>query len=83
MKAVTSIKQIMAVEPYRITCLFQNGQIKTVDLESLLEANPTHVLLREFRRKRYFIQVILDEIGGLCWPNGFDYSPRSAFAIGY
>ena len=82
MKAVTRIQQIIAVEPYRITCMFQDKQVKTVDLKPLLDANPTHKLLNDLRHERYFMQVSLDEIGGLRWPNGFDYSPLSAFQIG-
>lgn len=82
MKAVTRIQQIMAVEPYQITCLFSNNQIRTIDLKPLLDANPTHKLLKDLRKERYFMQVSVDEIGGLRWPNGFDYSPLSAFSLG-
>jgi hypothetical protein len=82
MKSVTRIFEIQAVEPYKITCLFQDKTSKTVDLKPFLEKNSRHKLINPLLNERFFMQVTLDHLGGLLWPNGFDFSPLSAYQMG-
>ena len=84
MKSATRITQIIDVEPYRIRCQFSDvaRSTKTIDLEPYLLANQAHPLVVQLLNRNYFMNVSLDEIGGLVWPNGFDFSPYSAFIIG-
>ncbi len=82
MKPTTRIFEIVAVEPYKITCIFQDKKIKTVDFRSYLLEKSDHKLVKPLLDERYFMQVSLDRIGGLQWPNGFDFSPLSAYQMG-
>ena len=82
MPPVTRIYQIIAVEPYRITCLFQNKEVRTIDVKPYLDRNPAHALIKPLFKPSYFMQVGLDELGGLQWPNGLDLSPRTAYLMG-
>lgn len=82
MKPTTRIFEIVAVEPYKITCIFQDKKAKTVDLRSYLMEKSEHKLIKPLLNERFFMQVSLDSIGGLQWPNGFDFSPLSAYQMG-
>ncbi len=82
MKKVTRITKIMAVEPYKITCLFGDKAIKTLDFSDYLTQRIDKALIKPLMNPAYFMNVTLDELGGLQWPNGFDCSPIAAYELG-
>jgi hypothetical protein len=82
MKPVTRIIEILAVEPYRITCLFNDKSLKTIDFANYLNRRADKALVSPLLNPSYFMNVTLDELGGLHWPNGFDCSPLAAYELG-
>lgn len=82
MKPVTRIVQILAVNPYLVTCQFANGEIRQVDFQEFIIQNKAHSKVKPLLNPNYFMNVTLDELGGLQWINGFDCSPLSAFELG-
>lgn len=82
MKPVTRIRQILAVEPYKITCLFGDKTVKTLDFADYLTLRNDKPLIKPLLNPAYFMNVTLDELGGLQWPNGFDCSPLAAYELG-
>jgi hypothetical protein len=68
------IVRILDVSGYKITCLFNTNEKRIVDFEPFLKANRSNKLINELLGKVYFLNVSIDEIGGICWPNGFDCS---------
>ncbi len=82
MKPVTRIVQIMAVAPYQVTCQFATGETRRVDFQDFLQQNERHPKVKPLLNPQYFMNVTLDELGGLQWINGFDCSPWSAFELG-
>ncbi len=68
------IVRILDVSGYKITCLFNTKEKRIVNFEPLIKANQANKLVKELLSKVYFLNVSIDEIGGLYWPNGFDCS---------
>ena len=73
------ITRILDVTNYEITVLFDNQTKKTVDFSSYIRANSDNKYVAELLNKTYFMNVVIDEIGGLQWPNGFDCSARKLY----
>ena len=75
-------KNIVAVEPYKIELLFNNGEIKTVDFfEKLSDWSKTeNSIFKQLLDKSYFMQVRLDsDLETICWDNGIDFCPDSLY----
>jgi hypothetical protein len=64
--------EVEALTNYRLHAVLENGQVIDLDLEPLIENRKAFWRLKNFR---YFKQVSIDPLGGLCWPEGEDISP--------
>lgn len=65
---------VLPSEDFSVKIVLENGIQKTIDLEKLITERESFWRLR---RIRYFLQVGIDPLGGLCWPEGEDISPES------
>jgi hypothetical protein len=79
MKTIPRIVEILDVTNYRIMCLFDNRQIREVDFENYIHNNLQHKFIAPLSNHAYFMNVIIDEVGGLCWPNGYDCSASKIY----
>jgi len=79
MAKFTHIVQILDVSPYSITCLFDTGEKRNIDFSEYLKANKSIKIIATLLNKAYFMNVAIDEVGGLVWPNGFDCSARKLY----
>ncbi|MFH1003920.1 MAG: DUF2442 domain-containing protein [Bacteroidota bacterium] len=66
--AVTAVK---IMNDFKIELTFNDGCIKVVDLNPLLNKPITEPLLKP----DYFAQVKIDDFGGIYWPNTYDICP--------
>ena len=71
------VSQAEYLDNYRIKIIFNNGEIKTVDLQNELNGNvyaPLHQIdyFKKFQLKYNTIE----------WANGADYAPEYLYAIG-
>ena len=82
MKPVTRIVEIVAAQPYSITCRFADKSVRVVDFANYLAKHKQHKLIAPLLNPNLFMAVSLDELGGLVWTNGFDCSPLTAYEIG-
>ena len=73
------ITRILDVTGYEITVLFDNQEKKTVDFSPYILAHSDHKYVADLQNKTYFMNVAIDEIGGVQWPNGFDCSARKLY----
>ncbi len=73
------IVQIIDVSPYNVTCLFDTGEKRTIDFSDYLLTQKTNKIISALLNKSYFMNVFIDEVGGLVWPNGFDCSARKLY----
>ena len=76
--------RVVEVEPQGERCLrlrLTSGEQLLLDLTYLLERREAYWRLRH---PRYFRQVAIDPLGGLCWPEGEDLAPDGLerYAIG-
>lgn len=62
---------VEATEPGLLRVQWENGTTRVLDIRHLLERD----LFWRLRQFRYFRQVGIDELGGLCWPEGEDLAP--------
>jgi hypothetical protein len=66
---------VIRVEPLegrRLRVILSSGQQLLLDLTGLLGRREAYWRLRH---PRYFRQVAIDPLGGLCWPEGEDLAP--------
>ena len=67
--------KVVEVEPQgeqRLCVRFASGRQLLLDLSDLIERREAYWRLRD---SRYFQQVAIDPLGGLCWPEGEDLAP--------
>ena len=67
--------KVVEVEPLgekRLRVRFASGAQLLLDLGDLIERREAYWRLRH---SRYFHQVAIDPLGGLCWPEGEDLAP--------
>ncbi|WP_159468931.1 DUF2442 domain-containing protein [Dyadobacter sp. 3J3] len=79
------IKQILSVQDYNISCLFNTGEVRTVDLNSIIEKYKkiNDGLISHLANKEYFKSVQLDSYGTLTWENGVDFDPDNLYNMSY
>ncbi|MFB1488273.1 MULTISPECIES: DUF2442 domain-containing protein [unclassified Thiocapsa] len=65
-------KQVAPLPGYRLRVLMGDGREWTLDLDPLIQRREAYWRLRQ---DRYFRQVGLDPLGGICWPEGEDLAP--------
>lgn len=73
-----SIKEILAIDPYKLTLRFDSNEIRLVDLKEKLSewgSNPKSKFA-ELKDPNIFSKVNLDpEFDSLVWENGIDLCP--------
>ncbi|MEO6285570.1 MAG: DUF2442 domain-containing protein [Dyadobacter sp.] len=77
------IKEIISVENYTVSCLFNTDEVKVVDLRGIVEKykNINDGLISRLADKDYFKSVQLDSYGTLTWNNGVDFDPENLYYI--
>ncbi|MFA5972857.1 MAG: DUF2442 domain-containing protein [Lentimicrobiaceae bacterium] len=73
------LTQILDVSPYTITCLFDTGEKRSIDFTEYLQTNKANKIIAALLNKAFFMNVVINEVGGLVWPNGFDCSARKLY----
>lgn len=63
---------ILPLDNFRLQVEFENGQEMILNLRTLIQ-NREHYW--RLRNSRYFRQVYIDILGGICWPEGEDLAP--------
>ena len=65
--------QVIPLEQQRLRVWMKDGRVLVLDLGSLIRRREVYWRLRQ---DRYFRQVGVDPIGGICWPEGEDLAPE-------
>lgn len=63
------VVEVIPLSGMKLKVRLTNGQELTLNLEPLIESRDAYWRLRQ---ERYFRQVSIDPIGGICWPEGED-----------
>jgi hypothetical protein len=69
MEKVTEVK---ALNDYFIQIKFKDGLVGKLNIQPFIKGEMAQPLLD----KDYFKKVKVDEMGGICWENGFDFCPN-------
>lgn len=81
---IHSIKEIVKVEPYKITLKFNTGEVLIVDLAEKIHewgSNPNSKF-GELKKHEVFSQVKLDtEFETIMWDNGIDLCPDVLYGL--
>lgn len=67
--------KVLTVTPlpnYRLKVVLENSHEQVLNLSSLITKRDCYWRLKNYR---YFQQVSIDPLGGLCWPEGEDLAP--------
>ena len=77
------IQKIIDVEERTVTCLFNTGEVRAVDLTPVVEKYRTinDGLVSQLADETYFKTVQLDSYGTLLWDNGVDFDPDNLYAM--
>ena len=70
--ALHGARHVSPLPPYRLELELRSGQTVFLDLETLIRQRDAYWRLRQ---SRYFAMVIMDPLGGICWPEGEDLAP--------
>ena len=66
------VVEVMPLSGQRLKVRLTNDKELTLNLEPLIQSRDAYCRLRQ---ERYFRQVSIDPIGGICWPEGEDLAP--------
>jgi hypothetical protein len=75
------IKKIVSIHDYAISCLFNTGEVRVIDLKDTVEKYK-HIndgLISELVDKEYFKSVQVDSYGTLHWNNGVDFDTDNLY----
>ncbi|CAG5073165.1 hypothetical protein DYBT9623_04668 [Dyadobacter sp. CECT 9623] len=77
------IQKIVAVKDYTVSCLFNTGELRVVDLEKVIEKyrKINDGLISQLADPDYFKSVKLDSYGTLIWENGVDFDPDNLYKM--
>jgi hypothetical protein len=77
------IKKIISVNEYHITCLFNTGEVRVVNLQNIIEKykKVNDGLISQLADPEYFKLVQLDSYGTLTWENGVDFDPDNLYKM--
>lgn len=77
------IKQIIGVTDYAVTCVFNTDEVRTVNLQEVIEKyrRINDGLISRLSDPDYFKSVKLDSYGTLTWDNGVDFDPDNLYQI--
>lgn len=70
-----AIQKVKILDGYNVSLQFSDGTKKIVDLDPYLHGP----VFRAVRRMGVFRKVVIDEFGGLAWPNGADLCPDALY----
>ena len=77
------ITQIIDVIPFQVTCRFNNGELRRIDLTPILiryDSNPVGPIAR-LLDEDYFKTVQLDSYGTLSWDNEVEFCPDVLYGL--
>jgi hypothetical protein len=69
------MEKVIAVKPledFLLEIKFEDGLKKKVDIKPFIGKGISAALKNEL----YFRQVVLEDGGGIAWPNGYDFCPN-------
>jgi hypothetical protein len=72
----TPWKKVIQVRPldnFSLELIWEDGMTSVIELSELIHGKK---VLWRLRYPRYFRQAAVDELGGICWPEGEDLSPE-------
>ncbi|PSL29221.1 DUF4160 domain-containing protein [Dyadobacter jiangsuensis] len=74
---------IIQVRDYAVTCEFNNGEIRSVNLKEIIEKyrKINDGLISKLSDQNYFKTVKLDSYGTLTWDNGVDFDPDNLYRM--
>lgn len=77
------IKNIIQVRDYTVTCEFNTGETRTVNLKEIIEKYRAvnDGLISKLSDTNYFKTVKLDSYGTLSWDNGVDFDPDNLYRM--
>ncbi|OJV18347.1 MAG: hypothetical protein BGO21_22580 [Dyadobacter sp. 50-39] len=77
------IKNIIQVQEYAVTCEFNTGETRTVNLKKIIEKylRINDGLISQLADPNYFKTVKLDSYGTLTWDNGVDFDPDNLYSM--
>lgn len=77
------IKRIVSIKDYTISCLFNTGEVRMINLKSTIEKYKkiNDGLISKLANKDFFDSVQLDSYGTLAWENGVDFDPDNLYKI--
>ena len=77
------IQKIIDVEDFTVTCLFNTGEVRVVDLTPVVKKYQAlnDGLVSQLADATYFKTVQLDSYGTLLWDNGVDFDPDNLYAM--
>lgn len=77
------IKKIIKVDGYTVTCVFNTGETRTVNLEGIVKKylRIHDGLISRLADYEYFKSVSLDSYGTLTWDNGVDFDPDNLYRM--
>ena len=77
------IKHIEKIDGYKITCLFNTNEVKTIDLDPIVSkySKINDGLVSRLADLDYFKTVQLDSYGTFCWDNGVDFCPDVLYGM--
>lgn len=77
------ITNIIEVRDYAVTCLFNTGETRVVNLRAIIEKyrRINDGLISQLSDPTYFKTVKLDSYGTLTWDNGVDFDPDNLYEM--
>jgi len=77
------IQKIVSVKDYTVSCLFNTGELRAVNLEKVIEKyrKINDGLISQLADHAYFKSVKLDSYGTLTWENGVDFDPDNLYKM--
>lgn len=78
------IKEIISVEPFKVTVRFNNNEVRTIDLEEKLRewSKSPDSKFKELLNPGYFKSVKLnEELETIYWENGIDLCPDVLYSF--
>ncbi len=64
--------EVTPLADFQLRVLMHDGRTLILDLADLISRRDAYWRLRQYR---YFRQADVDELGGICWPEGEDLCP--------
>jgi len=77
------IISIVNIHDYAVTCVFNTGETRTVNLKEIIEKyrRINDGLISKLSDPDYFKTVRLDSYGTLTWDNGVDFDPDNLYQM--